>query len=246
MFSFIRRGLVFRLVNKGIFSEKENSFSRKNSDFPLKGKENRYDGEVDWKELYHRLNERWEETRAALSKEDIAYLANKDTLRGKMLGFLTWNYYKRSRLLSSSNLFFAYVFQNYSNSLSSESDYPTWLLFSPSSAINENPTILKNICAKLQLIKNEKPVAQDLKETQKLLVEYLSDVSYFELPSSVSEGSLVFLSIIDVHPRLNPNFRMGLNLILASPSVSKEVLYLPERFFLEDYKDAYRDGKLIL
>jgi hypothetical protein len=190
-------------------------------------------------------NDAWILKRASLSKEEISFIADKDTLRGKICGFMTAPYYKRTALIETSELVWAFVFREWSNDTSSnEVRHPTWLLFSPSREIQLNPAPLENISAKLLSIELDKNSSRVTKKLFKLLHEDLSDASYYEIPSEYTGGVLCYLSIVYVEHHLNPFFRLGYNYILMNPSVSKEVLYLPERFMSEEYKTAYFNGSL--
>lgn len=202
---------------------------------------------MDYAETLTKLNQDWLIRRASLDKSELAYLSNKDTFQGRRVGFLTRAYYQRSKLIRSSEIYYAFVFKSWSNDVSERGTYyPTWLLFSPSKEINENPAILKDICAKVQSIRDLKPASKEEKELKKNIEEPLSDVSYFPIPEALSDGRFAYLSIVYLPLHHVPFFRLGVNLILASPSVSHEVLYLPEKYWPEDYRKAYKEGKLVL
>jgi hypothetical protein len=200
---------------------------------------------MDFGTLIQKDNDAWLLKRATLSKEEISFIGDKDTLRGKICGFMTAPYYKRTNLITSSELAWAYVFKEWSNDTSSnEVRHPTWLLFSPSREIQLDPSPLENISAQLLSIALDKTSDHETKKLFKLIHENLSDAAYYEIPGQYTGGVLCYLSIVYVENRLNPFFRLGYNYILMSPSVSKEVLYLPERFMSEEYKTAYFNGSL--
>ena len=191
------------------------------------------------------LNTSWLLKRASLDKTELSYLANKDTFNGIRLGFMTRAYYQREKMIRGSDIYYAYVFQSWNNAVGNpQSSYPTWLLFSPDTPVNENPDILKEISAKLTSIKTTEVVDKTEKELKKIIVEPLSDASCFLLPPSYSLGHYVFLSIIDCPGSRVSSFQLGLNLILANLSVSKEVRYLPERYWPDEFKQAYQQGLL--
>jgi hypothetical protein len=201
---------------------------------------------MDYSSFIQKANADWLEKRTAFTKEDIRYIANKDTLRGRMNGFLTLPYYRREKLIRGSEIYFAFVFQDWANDLSETAPtYPTWLLFSPERKVQENPSLLRDISLKVQSIRDATPFSKEEKKLKSLVVEQLSDVSYFEIPAAYSCGELAYLSVVYRQTRLVPFFRLGLNLILANPVVSKEVLYLPERYWPEDYQNAYTQGSLV-
>jgi hypothetical protein len=207
----------------------------------------RYYEAMDYSAFFEKANSDWLLKRAALDKEEIAFVAGKDSFRGRLRGFLTHAYYQRTSLIKTSEIYLAYVFQSWTNDVEQKGDsYPTWLLFSPEKEMNQNPILFKEISAKLLSLKESKEISKDEKELQKYLQEYLSDVSYFELPHSCSLNHFVYLSIVDVPLLRVPNFHLGLNLILANPSVSKEVLYLPEKEWPEDFLKAYSQGETLI
>lgn len=203
---------------------------------------------MDFVNLYAALGDEWLLRKASFTKEDLTRLSNKDTFRGKMFGFLTREYYQRTKLIRESDLFFAFVFQEWSNNVQGEElRHPTWLLFSPSLEVNKNPTILKDVAEKIRGLKDvAKPITKAEKQLKKLLVEPLSDVEYFEIPEPYASGHLVYLSIVYIEKRLVPSFKLGLNLIMASQQASKEVIYLPEDYWNKDYREAYQNGGLAL
>jgi hypothetical protein len=202
---------------------------------------------MDYPAFLEKLNADWLLKRAAFDKSEIAFLSGKDSFRGRLRGFMTRAYYQRTRLIETSEVFYAYVFQSWTNDIEEKGDsYPTWLLFSPEREVNQNPLILKDISAKLFSFKEKAPRDKTEKELQGYLKDYLSDVSFYPLPDVCSLGHFVYLSIVDVPLLRVPNFHLGLNLILASPSVSKEVLYLPKKEWPEEYRKAYDQGGLLI
>lgn len=200
---------------------------------------------MDYGKTLAEINESWQAKRSALSGKEIAYIGNKASLRGKMLGFLTGPYYKRTKLIEHGDIYYAYVFKEWSNDVQGEdTQHPTWMVFSPVRQLNEHPELLKQIAEKLQGLTIEKNCAKNLRVLRNLIVEPLSDTSYFEIPSEFTGGELAFLSIVYVISSLVPCFHLGLNLILANQSVSKEVLYLPTAYWSDDFSTAYLEGKI--
>jgi hypothetical protein len=200
---------------------------------------------MDYAKTLVDINSVWETTRASLSKEDIAFVSNRDNLRNKMVGFMTSGYYKRNKLILSSEVYYAYVFQQWSNDSSgNELRYPTWLLFSPALPFRSNPVAYKEISAKIQSIKEIEVSAPSEKRLKSLVSEPLSDVSYFEIPAEYSFGQLCYLSIVYRQISIVPEFRLGINLVLANKSVSDEILYFPAKYWSAEFKDAYLAGTL--
>ena len=200
---------------------------------------------MDYIKTLAEINESWQAKRNTLSGKEIAYIGNKASLRGKMLGFLTGPYYKRTKLIENGEISYAYVFKEWSNDVQGEDpQHPTWMVFSPVRKLNENPEKLKEIAANLQGLALDKNCPKDLRVLRNLIVEPLSDTSYFEIPPEYTNGELAYLSIVYVISSLVPCFHLGLNLILANQSVSKEVLYLPTAYWSDDFSTAYLAGKV--
>jgi len=200
---------------------------------------------MDYAKTLAEINESWQAKRITLSGKETAYIGNKATLRGKMLGFLTSSYYKRTKLIEQGSVSYAYVFKEWSNDVQGEDpQHPTWMVFSPASKFNEHPEKLKQISERLQGLAKEESVPKGLKVLRNLIVEPLSDASYFEIPPEYSDGELAYLSIVYVIASLVPCFHLGLNLILANRSVSKEVLYLPSTYWSDEYSTAYLSGQV--
>jgi hypothetical protein len=198
---------------------------------------------VDYEKIISDINNSWLVQRASLSKDDLAFIGNKSTLHGKMLGFLTSSYYKRNNLIKQSEVFYAYVFKEWSNEFGgNDKQHPTWMLFSPSASFKEHPEKLKKVAEALQGLTKEKLDSAEEKHLFNLINEPLSDCSYFEIPQNISYGDLVYLSIVYVMPDLVQPFHLGLNLMLANQSVSKEVLYFPTRYWPEEFAKVYELG----
>jgi hypothetical protein len=202
---------------------------------------------VDFEKTLADLNSSWLLRRASISKGDLAYLAYQDSFRHRLEGFLTRSYYQRKKMILTSEIFYGYAFQDWRNDESGfANEYPTWVLFSPSKEVNQNPILFLKIAANLQSIKEKKDLAKEEKALQKLLVEPLSDCAFQEIPLSLSLGKLVYLSIVYIHLDRVPFFRLGLNLLLSSPSVSKEVCYLPTKYWPKELENAYTNGEFTL
>lgn len=209
--------------------------------------DSRYDKPMDFAATYHELNTAWLEKRSSFDKAELSYVANKDTFAGRRLGFMTRAYYQREKMIKASDIFYAYVFQSWNDALgNAQATYPTWLVFSPDSVVNENPAILKEISAKVLSIKKMEVTDKSEKELKKIVGETLSDASCFLLPLTYSLGHYVLLSIVDLPYQHVSSFHLGLNLILANLSISKEVRYLPERYWPAEFITAYHQGLLTL
>lgn len=195
---------------------------------------------MDYATWFEGAMKEWELRRASLSKEELAGIAYQDNFRHRLLGFLTKSYYQRKKLIANSDLALGYVFQSHTyEDQGIEGNLATWVLFSPSLAVNKNPAILSQISAKLASIKEKEPTDKNEKQLKNLLTEELSETSYFELPTSLTNGELVYLSILDLHPGVVQAFHLGINLLLIGKRFSTEILYLPTKYAPKGFEEAY-------
>lgn len=200
---------------------------------------------MDYKNILSSINESWLSKRVLLSKDEIRHMSDKDSFRGKIHGFLTRAYYKRKDLIVTGEIVYCLAFKSWSNDLSDNAiRYRSWVIFSTSTTLRSNPSLLKKISENILTLMHEENSDKAYSKLIRTLNEPLSDASYLELPKELCEGELAYLSIIYVEKNLNPNFSLGLNLLLVSPSVSQEVLYLPEGNYPHDFLEAYKAHKL--
>lgn len=177
-----------------------------------------------------KMNEKYQALKATFSRDDIAYIANKDTGRGKLIGFLTFDYYRRESLIKEGNIVFGYVIKTYKQEDNPLKNYASWLLFSPSKVVNDHPEIYLKIVENLELLKTKKHLDKFERPIKVALLGELSEPKYLEIPAPYNEGHLVYLQYCEVKPHQTPNLNLGLNFLIIAPAISKEVIYLPERY----------------
>lgn len=191
---------------------------------------------------YKEFQSCWNDEKKTLSKRDIALISGKDGFKNAIKGFLTADYYKRGKLIEEGQLVLGYIFKTWS---SSDVGYcPHWVLFSPSPKVNENPQLLKDVAKSLSgctEVKGDKTS----KALHKLLTQPLSEAKYFELPENITNGNLIYLSIVYLRPEWRNNIRLGLNPFIANQGISKEILYLPDQFWSGYFKECYYNNELI-
>lgn len=207
---------------------------------------NHYDSHMDFASYYHEVNERWLLKRASLSKDEIKIIANKDTIRNAIIGFMTRTYYQREKLIKTSEIFYGYVFQDFLFRQEAHGDYTTWVLHSPSREVNEHPEIYKDVVAKLMELKKVRRPEKALRPLQDVIALPLADACYLEVDKRYTGGHLIYLSTIFFFNRSVPDFKLGINLLLANQSASKEVLYLPEKLWDDEWKEAYSKGENVI
>lgn len=191
--------------------------------------------------ILENLRERFAESRQSFKKEDVAYIGGKDTFNGKMLGFLTAEYYRRERLIREGSLIYGYVFRTWTNEVTFTKPFPTWILFSPSKEFVSKPGLYIEILKALQAIQLPKRGLPELRKLHKMLNAELSEPKYYLIPEPYAKGHLVYLSMTYLRPRLNNNLCLGINPFIIAPAISKEILYLPTAYWTDEFKKAYHD-----
>lgn len=200
---------------------------------------------MNLKEEVQKAEKEFLEKRIAFSKKDDVFLTNRLTFRNKMLGFLTADYYKRKKLFHEGHIYLAYAFQEWEFHKGSM-EHPVWVLFSPSLSLQDNPEILEEIAKKIGDLKGK---TEGLTKEEKQLIHYvrepLSRPKYFEIPSSIEKRFPIYLSVTDWILTHISSFHLGYNLIICAPNLSKEIFFLPEKFFPSSYKEGYLKGELL-
>ncbi|MDO5329984.1 MAG: hypothetical protein Q4F15_00945 [Bacillota bacterium] len=197
---------------------------------------------MDFSSEFKKLNESWEQKRPGLSKDEIKHISDKDHADGLMLGIFSWKYLNRGKMISNSTLAYGYVFKAYqAEEEEAAKHYPVWVLFSPSDEVNSDPAILKTAAEKLRTAAEGKAANKDEKKLFAKVVEATAEADYVELPEAYTDGKLVYLSITYLRTNVMPDFKLGLNLLLIAPSVSKEVLFLPPEYWDDEWAEFYQN-----
>lgn len=198
---------------------------------------------MDFADLYQGCVSYWEKIKRSLRKEEIRHIADKDSPTGRMLGVFTLAYWKRERLIEGGSLVFGYAFKSFQfEGEMRDKVYPSWVLFSPEKAVNENPKVFEGVAAKLGKLVLEEATSKEDKKLKRVLTDNLAVASYIQLDEKYTDGALIYLSIVDVRRSQLPDFRLGYSLLLIGRNISKEVLYLPPAYWSKDYAEAYKKG----
>lgn len=195
---------------------------------------------MDFEALLQEQNKQWQGTVTRLSKDELAFVCVKDTWRHKRIGVFTKSYRVRDKLVRGGEIIYGYVFQEWTDDLKGEVDPLTWVLFSPESKYRQNPTKFQKIAANLLSFSKEEEVKRQEKRLQKQIKEPLSEAAYVMLPMHLSEGDVVYLSILPRPLSFFSDFHLGINLFFMAKAISSEVLYLPERYWTDSMLEAYR------
>lgn len=197
---------------------------------------------MDFPSEFKKLNDFWDKRRPVLEKDEIKHIADKDHADGIMLGILSWKYINRSKMISNSNIAYGYVFKAYqAEEEESAKHFPVWVLFSPAEEVNSNPLILKNAAEKLRTASEGQPADKAERKLFAKVLEPSADADFVELPEKYTDGHLVYFSITYLRTNVMPEFKLGLNLMLIAPSITKELLFLPPQYWDEEWAEFYQN-----
>lgn len=194
-------------------------------------------------ELLKESRSHFEKVRNNFLQADINFMIRRENLKDRLHGFLKRDYYQREKLVREGLLFFAYTFKKYLPRASEDEYFFTWALFSPELIFEEQPELLQDIAEKLlKEFQNKKPHGREERNIYNALNEKVSEPKYLILPFEVTDGHLVYLQFIEGFPEQVLDFKLGYNLIIALPNKTKEVFYLPKRYWSDNYKQAYDES----
>jgi len=186
------------------------------------------------------LNEKYQTVAFTFEKKDYLFLEGKDTARGRMLGFLTADYWKREQLWKTGTIVWGYVFKMILTPSNDPSRaYSSWVLFSPSKQFVETPELYFEILGRLNFLETEKPKNSKIRKLKTAMYEDLSEPEYLEIPEPYANGNLVYLSTVYVRPQHVFDLHLGYIPLMISPLVTKEVMYLPEKYWTDEFRSEY-------
>ena len=198
---------------------------------------------MDFEKLYSDMVFNWDHARKLLSKDEIKRIAGKNNFLGKLIGVFTPSYWKREKLIEMGEVVIGYAFRSFRfEGESSDVVFPSWVLFSPETKANKNPMILEETSFKLAALSESETLSKEDKKLKAILHNNLGAYRYVKIDEKYTNGSLVYLSIVDVRRDLFPDFKLGYSPLLIGPSISKEVLYLPPGYWTEEWLAANKKG----
>lgn len=180
-------------------------------------------------EFLEKLNTSFHKLVNEMDNKEIRFISGKNTFKGALLGFMEKKYYQREKLIKQGEIIYALTFKTWSNDLSLIKPYPTWVLFSPEIIFKENPDLYTEYfdrISKLLLESKEKRY----KKINKILNDELGEPQYLQIPPEIVDNHILYVSTIFLRIEQNPTIKLGLNLIIMSPLISKEVIYLPDKY----------------
>lgn len=176
---------------------------------------------MNLKQLKEIENANFNKIRTTLTKEDRLLLCCKNNFINKKIDFLKPYYYKRNKLIDQGEINYVYCFKEYEY----EEDCPISKvigIFSLSSQIEE-----------IDLINAKKKLDEiDIKTNRKLfnlLHNKYADFLYLDIEeeTGLKDG---YISMLTRYKSIIPNFTLGLNPVISSKGISKEMILLPPKF----------------
>lgn len=173
------------------------------------------------KQLKEIENANFNKIRTTLTKEDRLLLSCKNNFINKKIDFLKSYYYKRNKLIDQGEINYVYCFKEYEY----EEDCPISKvigIFSLSSQIEE-----------IDLINAKKKLDEiDIKTNRKLfnlLHNKYADFLYLNIEeeTGLKDG---YISMLTRYKSIIPDFTLGLNPVISSKGISKEMILLPPKF----------------
>jgi hypothetical protein len=116
-----------------------------------------------------------------------------------------------------------------------------WVLFSPAKEFADDPNLYVSVLNALQAIELPKRPSNELRRLHTMLNAELSEPKYYLIPEPYAQGHLVYLSMAYHRPWHNNNMKLGINPFIIGSLISKEILYLPTKYWDETFKKAYFD-----
>jgi hypothetical protein len=180
-------------------------------------------------EFLKKINENFYAKVPTMDKKEIRFISGKNSLQGILLGFLERKYYQRERLIKQGEITYGLTFKAWSNDESLAKPYPTWVLFSPESVFKDNPNLYQDYLEKIYASISETKEKR-LKALKNMLDDELGEPQYFEVPPLLVDNHIMYISSIFIRPEQNPKLGLGVNLIIMNPLISKEIIYLPDKY----------------
>ena len=114
----------------------------------------------------------------------------------------------------------------------------TWVIHSEDPYFQTNPYALEEILKKTQeRYANSKAFPRS--KAEKMIRGEEMDSVFVPLDFRLTEGRFVYLSNVVLFRSNLPKFELGLNLFIANPSKVHDLVYLPRRYWIPEFEEAY-------
>ena len=192
------------------------------------------------KQIITEVREKFRLKQGSFTKDEMKYNANKDTFKGKITGFLTLEYYQREKLLNTGNIFYALSYKEYHEHAEKDKKmFPVWVLFSPSTKIDENPHLLEKVKDNLDQLLLDKELAKKYHHLLTMYSDNLAEPKYYKVPDEFSPDFDCDICLTNLIQSRFPVFHLGINLVIANKKVSNEIHYLPYVYWTEEFLKQY-------
>ena len=183
-------------------------------------------------------NPSWAKTQASLGKKEVLSILGRDTWDGKRIDCLRPRYWKRPELVKTGNISWGYVYKSVEYRKEKPGILITWVVHSEDPYFQTNPYALEEILKKTQeRYANSKAFPRS--KTEKMIRGEEMDSVFVPLDSRLTEGRSVYLSNVVLFRSNLSKFELGLNLFIANPSKVHDLVYLPRRYWIPEFEEAY-------
>ena len=191
------------------------------------------------REFLDKITEKYRLICSSFAKDEMEYNLDRLTFRQKLVGFMTPEYYQRKKLFEKGDIIYGFIYRTFQSS--NESDpVQIWVITSPIREFSDDPKLFADISEKLAEIDlSKKNIDKKTLHFINLIYTPFADVRYLEIPGEFTNGRLAFLSSTFYHPNHVHQLKLGINLFLSSPRITKEILLLPDRYWPDQYADEY-------
>lgn len=190
---------------------------------------------MDYKKIIDNQRNYFRDLSNKFLKEDFRYVTNKSNFNEKRVGVFSRAYYKRKKLVQIGTLTYGYVFRIRDNQ-SKSNPISTWVVFSPEVFFEKNPAEFEYIAQNLNKITSTQKPEKRHRKLKIMVTEPYAEPKYFKVPLELSNNHIVYISHVYYWRDKNPNLKLGMIPIFISENITKEIIYLPERYWIDEMK----------
>ena len=146
----------------------------------------------------------------------------------------------REKLFNTGNIFYALSYKEYHEHAEQDKKmFPVWVLFSPSTKIDENPHLLEKVKDNLDQLLLDKELAKKYHHLLTMYSDNLAEPKYYKVPDEFSPDFDCYICLTNLIQSRFPVFHLGINLVIANKKVSNEIHYLPYVYWTEEFLKQY-------
>ena len=174
-----------------------------------------------------------------LSDSELKSLFSGKTIKEKMINFFTLKRSKRLELIKKGYIVFGLVFS--SSYINNSNLIRTRIIFSPSYELADNKEEMLAIADKINEwvdSVNFKKLTMKEKKLYQAIISDEEEPNYIQIPESIIENKLVYLSLIFVN---KDDFLNGMVPIIINRKISKEILLVPQAMYSNEYIESLEE-----